>query len=202
MALANVEINSKRNVLFDNSESVPNLKLVLDVVERKYCLSGYLRMVVNLKFENAGNKKVILHKYGTAIYEHFVSKNEKDLLEKKFESNAHYMVSFLGRELDKDLLPTQDPFVILEQGDIYNNGLTKVISVSVTDENGDCDGCLLQGKHILQVKVGTWPFKRKLGEQLRLRWQQYGYLWTNDLKSLPLEISVDSPQDVIFERCN
>jgi len=158
------------------------LELTTSVADQRICANDSIQVILRLRYTNVGSRPIILFKYSSGISRVLVSRDIRSAAKRKYEYDAHqYLIATKVRLKPVDELdPNESLYVILKQGDYYEIE-TDVYFV----------GQLRTGDRVLQVKVWTW-YDGSQAELTRLRekWQQFGYLWSKTVTSLPMPITI------------
>ena len=195
-AILRVEAQSNRR-----ADSKPELQLITEAVDAKFCESDYLRLQLRLRYYNNGNQTIILSRYSDRIAGYFISKSVNDAKKEKYEQS--YSPTY-GRVTVLEIIDTKAPneeFVILKPADSYE--LTVPAHFTFLYDGKDEDpGLLRPGDHVLEIRVQTWPVKQNVTTKLRKLWSDrgFGYLWTDSIMSQPMMFTIPKTRQVV--RCS
>jgi hypothetical protein len=178
-----------------NEEPLRTTAVLLD---QSYCVGDIdlfrVDLSLRLRFENQTDQKLILDKgVGTLYYRIGVARNREGLAAKKFES--HPMIDWFFS--DKDPIPKDaDPkspdasFVILSPGDSFETARTASVFAQY-DGKKTVAGTIPSGPHVLQMELSSWTRPGEPEEFFR-KWNPFGRLVTEVLKTEPIEFRVPS----------
>jgi hypothetical protein len=171
--------------------------LTTEVVEARFCETGYLRLELRLKYSNIGNRPLILYRQSNVIMTYFISKNISDALLERYEQKYSPMQSLVGPPEDLDAgRPEEQKFVILAPSAHYEVTAQADLPF-IYDGKTEDDDLLGPGRHILEVRVQTWLAPEDVAVKLRERWRTQGFLWTKSVISRPMAFDVaEHPQIV------
>lgn len=171
-----------------------NLQLTTSIAGQRYCAVNSsvdaLQLTLQLKYTNAGSRKLILYKGNRLFYQIFVSHSGEEA-----EARRHELRTTHSRYFDEqpEKISSSSPgsvFVTLSPGASYET--RQVISLPVArDGKGLYNVSIPTGEHVLSVTASTWYESRKLGGDLRARWQSRGFLWLDPLSSNSISFVVD-----------
>lgn len=186
------------------AQATPKLEVMPKLVESNYCLLDQLRLQlrISLVYKNAGEQPLILSKQ-QFIHKRLIGQSPKDLLAKKYESIGTSMFSVTGWSTEEKILDTAT-YVVLGPGDTWETGefVLLPLRVSTGNDSSKRKG-LPTGGHFLQVIVNTYPFLDD-PDKIQARgkgWLGYGYLWVEDINSLPMPFTVEVPENHVTSNC-
>ena len=192
----------QRNRQSLNQDGKAQLQLTTKIIKQHYEGSfAFLRWTLELTYTNMGNQTILLDKNSSLIYRSTVSRNLKAAASKKYEAETRS--SFISVSSMKAAgfrfgsVPEVDAFVTLRQGESYS--LETIYGARVYDGTKDNEDYLRPGNHFLQVRVATWYYFNEPGVY-RERWGNRGYLWSQDVTSLPMQFTVEKKQVVSQSR--
>lgn len=176
------------------------LELSSRIIEQRYCVgdSGvdFLHLKIQLRFTNVGNQKLILYKGNNLFFAVWVKPEQETAARFEMKTTASRFLQMTPEDVDRPA-PNRD-FVFLSPQETFET----VIAVSLPvarEEDKRSRGSINNGEHLLFITASTWYESRKLGEQLRGRWQRKGTLWLDPVGSMPVRFSSDKPNSA--ERC-
>lgn len=189
--LANNRVDSMRIEKLAQQDS---LQLTTSILEKKYCHNGQLRLTLQLNYANLGTRPLILYKFSVAVFQSLVSVDMEDARAERYRQEIDFMVNLLGAlEPSNEAVPGDD-FVVLEPHNVYT---TKTHVLIFTDRVAAAPSNKLSaGEYVLQVRVHTWHENEKLAKRLSKRWRPIGFLWTDDVISLPMPFSIEPQPQV------
>lgn len=170
-----------------------NLQLTTSITGQRYCAVNAnvdaLQLTLQLKYTNTGSRKLILYKGNRLFYQTFVSRSGEEAARRNEMRTTH------SRYFDEqpEKIASSSPgsvFTTLSPGASYVT--QQVISLPVArDGKGLYNVSIPAGEHVLTVTASTWYESKKLGGDLRERWQSRGFLWTDPLASNSISFIVD-----------
>lgn len=183
------------------TQTKEGLELTNVIVVHQYCSGGGVLLILKSKYRNTGNRNLILFRHALPPFEYRISRSKKAALSKRYEQvisplmgSGPSLVQF-GDELATDY------FVVLKPGQTFTP--VNTISVPVfTADTSHSKEYLAWGTHVLQLKVSTWPFDSKLEDELRVKWQHLGTLWTRPILSLPMSFHIERFYEGSLSNCN
>jgi len=182
----------KRETVTTNTRK---LELTTAIVENYSCARTSMALRLRLTYKNTGAEPLIIDKRAVKIIDRYmVSRSLKDAMNRSYlqEVRAEDFGGNYG--LDPKAEPDLSGFTILKPGEAYDiDGPTT--SFIVEDERPNAKGSLFAGAYFLQVQVDTWSYSTNTAE-LRRRWKNQGYLWSNPLVSVPMSFSVQKNRQV------
>lgn len=171
------------------------LELTIELVAQSYYpgddeLDG-VNLEVMLKYRNTGSDTLILEKGSDEVSRIQVARSVDDLVAQHFEQNSTLTWVTGGEGSDNCFTGSQPTkcFVSLKPGEIYQvKGRFSLFAVR--DDVRPITGGLFSGGHVVRIQVPTWSKARALAEQLRVRWTDYGVLWTGSVFSAPMPFTI------------
>ena len=170
------------------------LDLTTELINQSYCVGDAdldgVRLRLRLRYRNVGNTPIILHKGSTTVYEILVRKSPDGEIESRAQLSVYSDGPWKVSELS-----LKKSFVILQPQESY---VTETVArVFVTrDETAHFEGAVSAGGHYLQVTTVTWNGTSKSETVLRRKWQSYGLLWTESVRSNPMKFTIDKNRTV------
>jgi hypothetical protein len=175
------------------------LQLSTSIIEQRYSVeagSRLLRLMLNLTYSNTGNRPILLDKKSSLIYRKMISRNLKAASDKKYEydESSHFIgvrsMQAAGFQMDTQITPDKEKktFITLKPGESYS--VKEEIILRLYDGTKDTEGHLHPGTHFLQVRVATW-FYIADPNTYREQWRNEGYLWSQNITSLPMSLTVE-----------
>ncbi len=171
------------------------LRLTTTEVSRKYRQHNDgkdgLNIKLKLRFTNIGNQPIILNKRDILLTETFiVPKDERD--EYLYGSILACNLVAYDENRFKQLAGSRPNslFAVLSPGESFETQDEVFARVTRGDAPRESNA-LSAGEYFLIVSVSTWDGgEQDLAEKLRRKWQRFGYLWSNSIKSeaMPLVI--------------
>jgi hypothetical protein len=170
------------------------LRLSVSVAGQRRCALGEsvdaLELTLQLKYANAGSRKLILYKGNRLFYQIFISRAVEGSAARRSELRATH-ARYFDEQPEKIVGPSPgSAFVILSQGASYET--RQVVSVPVARAgDGLYNVAIAAGEHLLNVTASTWYESKKLAEDLRERWRSRGFLWTDPVVSNSIAFAVE-----------
>lgn len=164
------------------------LQLSTSVVEQRYCSDGRVRFQLRLDFTNAGKQPVVLDKRSSTIPKYLVSRDAKAAGVKKFQAKIERLIGLNSSGMSLESTLDESSFLTLKPGETYS--LTKPISFLIA-RTGDKEGSIRAENHVLQIVVVTWYYPRFSNVKAREQWRQKGYVWSDDITSLPMPFNIE-----------
>lgn len=180
----------------NTDESVEaQLRLTTSVIEQRYSVeagSRLLRLMLNLTYSNTGNRSILLDKNSSLVYRKLVSSKPEAVSESKYdydESSSFIDVrSMQAAGMRLETSPEKDAFITLKPGESYS--LKQEIILRLYDGTKDTENFLRPGTRFLQVGVATWYYLAD-PDTYRQQWQDEGYLWSQNITSVPMPLKVE-----------
>ena len=177
------------------------LTLSSRIIEQRYCVgdSGvdFLHLKIQLRFTNTGNRKLILYKGNNLFFAVWIKPEQALAARFEMKTTASRFLQMTPEDVDREA-PNRD-FVFLSPSESFETVITASLPIA-REEGKRSRGTINNGEHLLYVAASTWYESRKLGEQLRERWQRKGLLWLDPLGSMPVKFNSDKPDSA--ERCH
>jgi hypothetical protein len=185
---------SKATALQDDEKQ--SLQLSISILDRRFCSSSNLRLILQLRYTNKGKQPLILNKDSRAISNYMVSRNLTEAAAGRYEQNVQQSIILFEKKTSLEDIKLDDSFVILAPDDSYETETFIHVTNIAEDENEATDE-LHSGDHVIQVKVLTSTFSQELSAELRRRWQSSGYLWSAPVTSTPASFRIEKLRPVI-----
>ena len=179
----------------DNRESQTGIVLETKILSQGYCRSDNLHLHLLLKYTNVGSQTRILYKHTFGIFRYMVSSDSAAALKEKYQYNPSIQINVsMPAEVDS-AVPNNSLFAILKPNESHT--LEVDVHLLIDDGKERSRNYLRPGKHALQLLVGTWYRDAALARTLTARWRQYGNLQWWDIKSEPMEFTIEPFKGVI-----
>lgn len=188
------------------------LELSASILKQQYCSADYMHLLLQLSYKNTGETDLVLFKYNLGASEWRLSRSAEDADAGRYEkviAPGGVMVS--GKPLELGDEPRPDFFIILKPGETYTPPNTEPIPIFLHEEGepdcepsegSDCESGLWPGRHVLQLKVGTWPLLGDPEPSLLSRWKKFGEVWSKPLVTRPISFEVEIPYKGPLTNCN
>jgi hypothetical protein len=173
------------------------LQLSTSIVEQRYSVEAgarLLRLTLNLTYSNTGNRPILLDKKSSLIYRKMTSRNFKAASDRKYEydeSSSFIDIRSMqaaGMHMNMRIPVEKDTFLTLKSGESYS--LKEEIILRLYDGTKDTEDYLHPGTHVLQLRVATWYYFVD-PDIYREKWRDEGYLWSKDITSVPMPLTVE-----------
>jgi hypothetical protein len=177
-----------------------DLQLTASISEQTTCAVNKsvdaLRLTLQLRYTNAGRRKLILYKGNRLFFQIFISRSSQQAAARSYELRTTHS-RYFDEQPEKIVASAPGSvFTTLSPGDSYES--RQLISIPVAREGeGRFNVSIAAGEHILNVTASTWYESRKLGEDLRERWRKRGFLWTDPLASNAVAFVVDGNRPAV-----
>jgi len=180
-----------------SSTNARTLELSTSVAEAYSCAPKSMALRLRLSYKNTGTEPLIIDKRAVKIVDRYmVSRNLKDA------TNRNYVVEMRAEDFggnygwDAKTEPAWSGFALLQPGEAYEiDDRSATTTFIVDDDRPNAKGSLFAGDYFLQVQVDTWSYSGNAVE-LRRRWKDQGYLWSNPLISTPMSFSVQKSRQI------
>ena len=183
-----------------------SLQLTASVIGQEYCRNGAMqRSQVNLKLKlsvrNTGNETLLVCRFCNSIFRVVLSKTLKQAEAGDYAYDQQSTVGHLPfpKIDDTQLLSAEAGlFVILKPGESFAYEYPQPVDITLSDA-ADRSLRVSPGQYLLQVKIETWDWDVERRKTLEQRLAQSGSLWSANIVSEPLAISIDNPK--IIQAC-
>jgi hypothetical protein len=183
----------------DRTDSKARLQLTTSITKEVSCHPQHLSLTLRLTFRNIGNEPIILDKKSSVIGRHLVSRSLTAAAANKYEEDTRYE-SFNADEIGFRFDPPADMsnFIVLGPGETHTieDPRTRV-SFDVYEGTSDDKDSLRFGTHFLQIIVPTLFYPPSVAADLRARWRDKGFLWSEPLTSLPMRFEIEKDRQII-----
>ena len=188
------QTNPAERVLMDAGRDKfhANLKLTTSIISQKYCTDGRLDFTLRFKFINGGGQSIVLDKRSSIVARFTVSRNAQDAAAGKHKILVEYLFGIDGQLLTLNPLPDESQFVVLKSQESHVEDHS--FSIPADDKK------LTAGNYVLQLSVLTWHYPRASNIEWRAKWRHRGYLWTDSLKSIPMNFTIRKQHPI--EKCS
>ncbi|HEY6806222.1 MAG TPA: hypothetical protein VI306_21770 [Pyrinomonadaceae bacterium] len=176
-------------------DSEAQLQLSTAIDGQRYAVESgrkLLYLTLELTYTNTGTRPILLDRQSSLVYRKILSKSLKAAAEKKYKYDES--LSFIDVRsmkvagMQRDGGPDREAFTTLGSGQSYR--LKKEVSLQLSDGTKDTNDLLHPGNYVLELKVATWFY---LADPVvyREKWQDAGYLWTQNITSIPMSLRVE-----------
>ncbi len=166
----------------------------ISVVNKRFCIGDpqvtVLRLTLNMTFTNPTKKNVILSKSAGSSASVTIYRMNADNPEAKPALSIIPETDLTPRALDAIDVHPDDRFVVLGPGKHYV--IARTISVFTTIKGKEeVPGAIPPGRYKFFLDLATWTFAETSPDEVRQKWKQYGYLFSEPLRSEPFSVEVD-----------
>lgn len=171
------------------------IELSTELIDEIYCDDQFhgdrynIILKLRFKYKNTSNADAILYKGNEVSFANIlISLNEDDANEKKYITTTEACSILPSAKFAIKDRPGKD-FVILKAGQVF----TKEREVGVIMEKGEPNGditYLKAGEYVFQIATSTWPGTDEQENILKQKWETIGFLYTFNVKSLPMKFSI------------
>jgi hypothetical protein len=187
LAFGQVQDQTKPSSLVRAERPQDRLRLTTRLVQQKYCAGPTIRLTLNLEFTNVGNEPILLYRESSLIARYMISRSRKSAHAKKHEINVAPFYGLLGLGLHPEEPVDDSSFVTLKPGESHS--LEKNLDLHIGKVGSRQHPSV--GEHFLQIRVATWYYQPFLADELRHKWRQKGFLWSDAITSLPMPFAVE-----------
>jgi hypothetical protein len=178
-------------------EKVNPLKMTAEILGQRYCIDpGFKEFNIIFKLRvhliNQLSKRLIVEKQpsGFSVFCRVViARDTKSLSTGKLEydPNIDALTTFNPAAPPEDLTTPDRRFAILSTGEsVEIEGEIYASSAGRRQDAGEKPDTVPAGNHVLQITVPTWSERRVKPEEMRKRWEPFGYLVYESITSEPL----------------
>ena len=179
----------------DQDRPARQLQLSTTMLKQEYCDRDHIRLKLRLRFTNVGSETLVVYRHSLAISRQMISRNYNDALEHRYLKEIEPFVDPILPPPADAATPDDGLFVTLKPGETHE--VDNDVHVLAFDSSRKSADLLRPGHYFLQITVPTWWFSRESADRLRDRWRDRGFLWTQDLTSVPSPINVEKSPKVI-----
>lgn len=171
------------------------LQLTTSIINQQSCMinSGVdaLSLTLQLRYTNAGNRKLLLYKGNKLFYQVFVSHSKDDAAHRKYELHTTHARYY---DLQPEKIAGDSPssvFALLSPGASYETRQTIVVPAA-REGAGQFNVSVAPGEHVLNLIASTWYESKKLAQDLREHWKARGFLWIDSVASNSVPLVIDN----------
>ena len=171
----------------------PSLKLDASVIKARYCAAdetgATLSLTVALKYTNTGIEPLLIWNRSNEAFQILVSQTVSDA------KDSHNEAKFSVHQIEGDWQPPGDipgaDFPILQpRAELRLKG---AVSIFFRRPGARRGGPLIKpGKHVVQVRIRTWPETIDRAGEYGKRWKSFGRLWYEPVLSPPATFTMDA----------
>ena len=185
---------ANRSMTNTDQSAEAQLQLSTSVIEQRYSVearSRLLRLMLNLTYSNIGNRSLLLDKKSSLVYRKLLSRNRVAASNGRYdydESSSFIDVrSMRAGGMQLESTPKKEAFVILKPGESYS--LKATLTLRLYDGTKGTEDFLHPGIRYLQLRVATWYYFAD-PDVYREQWRNDGYLWSQNITSMPMPLTV------------
>ena len=149
-----------------------------------------LRWNLTLTYKNSGAEPILLYKKSSLIYRSMISRSLKAASRRQYleDTSSHFIsVDAMRAAGFVDHSPEVADFVTLKPGESYSVQAKYGVRPR---RNSIDDSGLAPGKYFIEMRVATWYYWAD-PKEYREKWRGNGYLWSQNIKSQPMQFSVE-----------
>jgi len=195
MGIGQPSLGISRPATSDQDRSARQLQLSTTMLKQEYCDRDHIRLKLRLRFTNVGSETLVVYRHSLAISRQMISRSYNDALEHRYLKEIEPFVNPILPQPADAATPDDGLFVTLKPGETHE--VDNDVNVLAFDSSRKSADLLRPGHYFLQITVPTWWFSRESADRLRDRWRDHGFLWTQDLTSLPSPIDVEKSPKVV-----
>jgi hypothetical protein len=179
----------------DQERPARQMQLSTTILKQEYCDRDHIRLKLRLRFTNVGSEILVVYRHSLAISRQMISRSYNDALEHRYLKEIEPFVDPILPQPADAVTPDDGLFVTLKPGETHE--VDNDVNVLAFDSSRKSADLLRPGHYFPQITVPTWWFSRESADRLRDRWREHGFLWTQDLTSLPSPIDVEKSPKVV-----
>lgn len=174
--------------LSDKTTDSAKLSYTTEITEQKYCSASKLFLRLRSTFKNVGTMPVILDRESKIDYKWKI-KRISGKMKRNYEATiAPYFE--LGDEVRWGQVPKEELFVVLKPNETYSYITAGGLHVDLDDGQKISRNGIRAGQYTVQFRIMTWYYSYPLIDEYRQKWQDKGFLWSNDIVSEPMPFEV------------
>jgi hypothetical protein len=193
-----------------DDNKVNPLKMTAEILGQRYCSDpGFKEFNIIFKLRvrlvNQSSRRLIVEKQtsGFSVFSRVViARDTKSLSTGKLEydPNTDAFTTFNPAAAPEDLTTPGKAFAILSTGEsVEIDGEIYAPSAGRRQDASEKPDTVPPGNHVLQITVPTWNDRPVKPEEIRRRWEPFGYLVYEDITSQPLPFVL--PPDPRIDPC-
>jgi hypothetical protein len=193
-----------------DDEKVNPLKMTAEILGQRYCIdTGFKEFTIIFKIRvrliNQSSKRLIVEKPNSGFNGFcrvVIARDTNSLSAGKLEydPNTNVSVTFNPAAPPEDLTTPGKKFAILSSGEsLVIEDEVRAASVGRRLDASEKPDTAPPGNHVLQITVPTWGERRVKPEEMRKRWEPFGYLVYEYMTSEPLPFVL--PLDPKIDPC-
>jgi len=194
VADAQSSFQAASRVMKNDQSAGAQLQLSTSVIQERYSEEAgakLLRLTVKLNYSNIGSRPILLDKKSSMVYRKLVSRSLRDASKMNYvydETSSFIDVrSMQVVGMQPDGSPEKESFINLKPQESYS--LKNELILRLYNGTSDTEDFLRAGTHFLQIKVATWYYFAD-PELYRDKWSAEGYLWSQDVTSVPMPLTI------------
>ena len=178
-----------------------SMQLTASVIGQGYCRNtatqeAKLDLKLKLSVKNTSDATLIVCRYCNSIFRVVLSKSLQKANSGDYAYDQHSTVGHLPFPESNDaqlLSPRDGVFVTLKPGESFDYEYPQSVDITLTGA-GDRSLRVSPGRYLLQVQIETWDWDAERRKMLEQRLAQSGSLWSSNIASEPLAISIEKPK--------
>lgn len=174
-----------------------DLRAEITISKARYCDgssdAAVLQLDCDLRFTNVGREPLIVEKEGDVVGISLAEKVE-DLARPKYQ---WFPTLYFAGGASIDTPRPGVAFAVLKIGRSFQLRRTVPILFSTGEP---VPGFVVPGSYWLRLRIGTWSDSDELAAKLSERWKRWGRLWTDDVKSTPILVTIQ--RGAKLQTCN
>jgi hypothetical protein len=201
-------------------KTTPSLEAITSVLEQHDCIddsgmaadgrqvvSVRVDLVLKVQYKNTGLIPLIIHTSSGTVGGERIALTIEDAQKEQYSYKTSKLIMFQsvagnGKVFtppkDDSPLPSKQ-FVVIKPDDFYENQSRVRLFIRLPEEYRKYEDQTCQLQLALWTMGGSWG-QTNNSEEVRTRWQPYGYLWTKGVTSQPMAIRF--PSRSAMGKCN
>ena len=180
LSKANTLEFEKQNLSFKADS--PKLMFTTNRINLTYCSQSEALLELELILSNPFKVPILYYKNSKTLVQYTITKIEKNK-EKNKEHKYNLFLDLMKVYKFKEQ-PKEDDFVSIKTNKPYK--YKDSIIIDLFDKNDEFSEGLTYGIYTLEIWLITWYYSPYIVESYRQKWQDKGYLWTENIKSSPM----------------
>lgn len=193
-----------------DDEKVSPLKMTAEILGQRYCSDPGIKefsiiFKLRVRLINQSSKRLIVEKQpsGFSIFSHVVIARDAASLSTgklEYDPNVDTFTTFNPAAPPEDLTTPGKAFAILSAGEsVEIEGEIRADYAGRRQDASEKPDTVPPGNHVLRITVPTWDERRVKPEEIRKRWEPFGYLVYEYITSEPLPFVL--PPDPKIDPC-
>lgn len=190
------------------------LKVKTEIIDQKYCIDtsvsnskfvsnksieqipgGEIIQSVRIKLtlSNISSKPIIIQKDYLSVPYSVIAISLKDFKKEKYISEVSSFFTLQFNTLGESS-PPSEKFVILMPSEVFSTEFDDLIY------QNDLKTKMNEGNYYLGYSIVIWGGQVWAGKEIRERWKDFGYLWTDSIFTGPILLTVAKPKTI--DKCS